>query len=659
MPSKIVLKQLYLNNWAQFRDTKISFAKGAKNVSYFIGKNGAGKTTLLNALYYSIFKIKKTHYKIEDILNKKAISDHEDPLKIELKLYFSVENEFNQRINYEISRIWVFSSKSTFDNVILKNNEEFIGRKIIGDSNELISEKDFQKRINHLIPTAVRDYYFLDGEQLKDLFDQSKLKSIKNLSLNLSDIQKVEALIKLLNKYGKYLNSEVKKGGKMGSDNGALINRINDLHEKEKKLRKTVEVKQEIIDQNEIDVEEIYKKIRRLLEKENKLKAYTSLIKKKETNLKKLDKMSNNLNNLLRKAYPLILLDQKGMLEWIKNDLIIRNKSGEIPAPIDASLILNILQRNCCICQRELDQDSIDYFEELQKNLPTASLNRAVRNFTNKLTRKIDSLPKLKDQIFTRQDEINNLNIEKNDIQDEIEDILSEIGKPGESSLDDIENHKKLQNEISDFKKEVGKLERDLEVLEKQKKKLQSRLKGQLTRFKKIGGELKEFLYSKNIDLIASLSILKTGLINKIRSHIQESTNEVFLKIIWDRENWTGIEIDKDWKVRTIDRDGVPYQNMSAGQNHVLGISFMSSLTAITKLKIPFIFDSPFGRISEDPIEKIGNFLPSLMRGSQIILFVTDTEDTNIYNHIKESIGKKYEILKLSANQSRINQLEA
>ena len=100
------------------------------------------------------------------------------------------------------------------------------------------------------------------------------------------------------------------------------------------------------------------------------------------------------------------------------------------------------------------------------------------------------------------------------------------------------------------------------------------------------------------------------------------------------------------------------YTTTSDITGDVLGISFMSSLTAITELKIPFIFDSPFGRISEEPIEKIGKFLPSLMRGSQIILFVTDTEDSNIYTHIKDSIGKKYEIIKMSADQSIIKNLE-
>jgi len=652
--NRIILKQFYINNWAQFKDTWISFAKGEQNVSYFIGKNAAGKTTLLNAIYYVLFKSKKSQFKIEDVLNKKAIENQEKPLKLELKIEFVVENEYNQRTNYEISRVWTFDEESTVNKVKLKDNEVFNGIKKIGDSIEKLTEKDYNQKIQKLIPPAVRDYYFLDGEQLRDLFDQSKLKSIKTLSLNLSDILKVEALITLLEKFGKYLNNEAKKGGKMGSNTATLMDRINDLHEKENEIRAQIEEKQNIIDRNEVFAEEIYKKIRNLLEKENKIKLYNSLIKKKDINLNKLNKINNQLNNLLSKSYPLILLDQKGILEWLKLDLENKNKIGEIPAPIDASIIMNILQTNRCICKRELDNDCIGYFNDLKDNLPTASLNSAVRDFTNKLTRKMEKLSRSKNQIFQKQSQLNQLNAEKNDITDKIEELLDEVGKTEESSLDDINRHKKLQTEISTIKNELGKLEKDLETIENQMQKLQSRFKALITRLNKIGAKSKGFYYSKNMDALSILNKLKSSLINKIRNHIQETTNEVFLNIIWDRDNWQGIEIGKDWSVCTKDRDGIPYQNMSAGQNHVLGISFMSSLTAITGLKIPFVFDSPFGRISEEPIEMIGKYLPSLMKGSQIILFVTDTENENIYDFIKNAIGKNYVIEKINANSSKI-----
>ena len=44
----------------------------------------------------------------------------------------------------------------------------------------------------------------------------------------------------------------------------------------------------------------------------------------------------------MNKVYPLIILNQLGILDWIQNDLEERNRSGEIPTPIDESIILNI-----------------------------------------------------------------------------------------------------------------------------------------------------------------------------------------------------------------------------------------------------------------------------------------------------------------------------
>ena len=654
MPNKTVLKELNLRNWAQFKEEKILFSKGDKNVTYFIGKNGAGKTALLNAIFYALFKEQKTAFEIIDTLNKKAILEEEDPLKMEINVIFYKEDEFNQRTTYDISRIWVFDRRSSIDNIRLKNQEEFVGYKIIGDNRQSINEDTFKKEMLDLIPIAVREYYFLDGEQLSGLFDRSKLKNIRTLSLDLSDILKVSALIKLLKTYGKYLHNESKKGGRMGGDTDALMGRINEAQNKKDEFKKHIDEKQEVLDEAVEHSEELYRKIRKYLEKENRWNEHKQLVKEKEEKVRAIEKKTSELNVLLNKDYPLILLNQLGILDWIIHDLEEKNRSGEIPTPIDESIIINILQTGKCICERPLNEETKNFFEELKSNLPTKSLNKSVSEFTNKITREYNEIPNYKAQIFYLQHQLNLLNKQRFDIDDNIDDILNEVGEPSSRVLNDIEIYRGLQNQITDGNKMVTEYKTKLKSAEKKIKDLQNRLKGQITRKEKIGAESKEFLYSKNIDLISILDFLHSGLTGKIRNHIQEATNRTFLKIIWDSYNWSGIEIDEEWKVITIDKDGTPYQNMSAGQNHVLGIAFMSSLTAITKLKIPLVFDSPFGRISEEPIEKIGKFLPSLMTGSQIVLFVTDTENSNIFPYIKNSIGRMYDIKKISASLSQI-----
>jgi hypothetical protein len=80
----------------------------------------------------------------------------------------------------------------------------------------------------------------------------------------------------------------------------------------------------------------------------------------------------------------------------------------------------------------------------------------------------------------------------------------------------------------------------------------------------------------------------------------------------------------------------------------------MSSLGKVTGNYIPFVFDSPFGRVSRDPIEHIGKNLTKLMEGRQVVLFVTDTEDPSIRPHVKNIIGYTYIITKISGTESII-----
>ena len=149
---------------------------------------------------------------------------------------------------------------------------------------------------------------------------------------------------------------------------------------------------------------------------------------------------------------------------------------------------------------------------------------------------------------------------------------------------------------------------------------------------------------------------VKENVKRSLIKHVQKHTSDGFKRLVWDPANWKNVVIADDWtvSVTTMNNFELPCYNLSAGQRHVLGIAFMSSLGKVTGNLVPFVFDSPFGRIGEEPIENIGKNLRPMMEGRQVVLFVTDTEDTNIRSHIKDIIGQKYILDKISATESEI-----
>ena len=186
--------------------------------------------------------------------------------------------------------------------------------------------------------------------------------------------------------------------------------------------------------------------------------------------------------------------------------------------------------------------------------------------------------------------------------------------------------------------------------LKKQQKRLETKFK-QDTEMSVIAMKLEFIRETKE-----TMEKVKEQVKRSMIEHVQKYTSTGFKRLVWDPEHWEDVTIADDWtvSVTTSNNFKLPCYRLSAGLRHVLGIAFMSSLGKVTGNLTPFVFDSPFGRISEEPIENIGKNLRSLMEDRQVVLFVTDTEDKNIRQHIENIIGQKYILDKISATESEI-----
>jgi len=123
--------------------------------------------------------------------------------------------------------------------------------------------------------------------------------------------------------------------------------------------------------------------------------------------------------------------------------------------------------------------------------------------------------------------------------------------------------------------------------------------------------------------------------------------------LIPEPEKFDGVYIGKEWEFGFFPKGAeVPVsgeEGPSAGQFHVIGLSFLNSISKVAKMTLPILFDTPFGRISKEPKAKIAKNFPKMFEGTQIIFFLTDAEADKMLEHIK---GKKgYEI----QNPSRIH----
>ncbi len=656
----LFIEKLTLKNWGPFHEKEnVEFSlDGTKNVTYILGKNSTGKTIIFDAIYWCLFNIPKID-DLKTIVNKVALKINEKDMFVRLKFY--TIDDYGNRTDYDAKRSLEFSTTFTKEKGVIPEMPQmsFNANKYAQTSSQPrpISQEDFQKLMDHYIPEGPRPYFFLDGERLADLFKKENLQKIESYANAISDIFLIDQVSEKLAETYDSLKETLSKASGLDKKIIEENEKLEKIKDKKEKLEKRKEELKTKLGQK-VELEKTLKKKCSLYEE---LKPRLDRIKKFEDEKSILESnykiKYEEFSNLLKETLPILYLEDK--MKWCYQDLDRLKKEGKIPtSKIPLALIKEILQiKHECICGRKLDEYTEKRFKELLKSLPIEDkFNDTVNTFWFKLNDTLQKVDQAKSSLEKKLTKIRKINLEINKLKNKISDEKKYItlGEDFENMHEKLKRWGEVKEEIGDSQSQLGNIENAMVSIKydykKQQRKLESRVKKD-KKMKNVGKKLDFVRAAKEI-----IENVKDYVKETIIEHTQKHTSEGFCQLIWDPANWKDIEIGNDWSFTAITSNDyrLPCHSLSAGQRHVLGIAFMSSLGKVTGNLIPFIFDSPFGRISEDPIEKIGKKFPDLMRGRQVVLFVTDTEDKNIRPHIKNIIGKKYVLDKISGTEAKI-----
>jgi DNA sulfur modification protein DndD len=615
-------------------------------ITIFHGTNGLGKTSMFNAIHWGIYgkerKSKDHKAKSEGIVNSYIIDTLQEGTNDEMFVKIQIENQ-NEDLQYEIQRK-ILLSKEGIGNELVIN--DLLGgkvpRSILGNSEVTFSYKDPDSDDGELIKTSnpftvtsllkkifprnLSNFFLLDGELLDDFLNGNDT-FVKN------GIEQISQL-PLLQNCKKNIKFSINKVGTSATSNRTKYTLEEEKIAKKQKLKTTLETEipkiNNDINKLEKELDDGIKKILKydddtVQEKQKQIEIGKSALKLIEENIKEnkikiQDIVYNNLDKLLmQNAYRSA---NKKYEQYIKEK--------KLPSKFSKDILEQLLHSRECVCGRNLDQDktAIDSIKGMLSVSYDSTLGHSMNKIveqTNDIVSNFNNNETLLKNLSTYNDEISEYRIQRTDIKSHLDTFEAELGKMNVDELDKIRKVndnlkikiKDMTNTNHDNKTILDGVTNELVTLERDF----LQLKRATIKDKHAQNKMNLGSYIQNIMDKAHEQLRK-----EFVAEVKSATEELFLKTAPQAHVFKGIAIDEDTFAISALRAVNESKDISRGQAHVLGISFINAIRRITTKNYFMIIDSPFNNISQLERIEICDELPTSHKNTQLTFLVTDSE---------------------------------
>lgn len=650
---RFTISSITLTNYRQYQGTQIvnfSFDK-KRNVAVILGKNGSGKSNLLNALTWCFYGIEvhKDPQALEasgmPIINAAELT----ALKPNQSTYAEVRVSIDTDIGPWVIKRRVEGGKTALGQVYLDLPKLAVVHPV-GGQDKIAEGDETQRLINNLLPEALRQFFFIDGEQLREFFKFSSPKKIAEAIDNVSQLELMYKAAENLETYRKQLRNNVKATTPQLKVVQQQIVLMQKEIEEQKSLLQKIEDERE---KNKLELAQVEEYLRKHNDASiAALQGERESLEKDIASLKRyLREEETERDSYLVDIAPYILLKDDIKAAY----LLIQQKvdKGELPPRIKETFVQELLERGRCICGNELIGNAKQELEAYSRKLALSELSEvsivgkttiedilsAIEDFPdkiNKLNEKIDRLNDEYDRKMRRleyiSEELKGHNIDEIRAHEGRRSKLASALARNESSIVLIKSDIATSNEALE-----AKLDQEEKELSKDKKNAKLRVKLQLVQ-----------------EALKTLADTEYVIKSKIRKQVEKSTKDNFQTLIRKKTAFKDVLIDDGFNVQILHSYGYNAINdLSAGEYMIFGLSFMSALMTISGFHAPVIIDTPLGKIDDEHREYITTELPKFLSGTQLILLVTPTEyDASVKENLQKYLLKE-NCFEITENESK------
>lgn len=657
----MIIKFLRLQNFRCFRGQhELEFMPSfpGKAITLVGGDNGKGKTTLLNAIKLCLYGRRcpglweqgLNNYRqfIVENFNNTAFRRGERELRIELGLAVlenKIERELVIRRSYYVTDSRLFLSDSQEELEVIRDGRPI---DLVQARQGYDPEDGYEQLLRLLIPPNFAQFYFFDGEHVRDVFRHLEASNISQAIRDLLGLSFFERLLddlrqyrrsKLPSIYGKHQQKTgllLTKQGERDQALGkitALQGQVDDygeqlleceskLEDKEKSFAKLGGLHQaeaEALKEKEREAELEYERVSRtlkgalggdfavafLLPLERQWRERTASERARRKWLAKRDAIEPQISVLNEHIFGPSALQPDVPLSHVQAEFFRGRLADEVrklfwPPPPEASDALWLDLRDHEISHIENQFASAASFSaQVIKELTDAKARAdAIRGRVRERLGSISS----SEVVASTQRELNDLREEKGRLRAKIEET---------------------QNAILHERSQLERIEAEITVLSREcEKSSRGQQKEELSK-----------LYEKAVNEYIGKAAAEKA--DEIESYL----NSLFLAMANSRNFIKEVKLDRrTYGLNVYDANGRerPIESaLSAGQSQVLAMSFVAALAKASGRVLPFIVDTPLGRLDVDHRRDVTEHF-FMKCDPQIILLSTPTEINNcVYDNVQ------------------------
>lgn len=651
----MLLRRLELENVRLFKGnhsldlTPVNGSSTHQPIVLIGGKNGAGKTTLFESillcLYGATFNGRRmSAAKYEQYIRQMVSGRSQEGLAAHA--FVEIEFEFShlgRKDVYTVRRYWQIGEKVT---------EQFTIKR---DGTRLteIEADQWQEFLNEMIPPRFARLFLFDGEKIQTLVDQDSTNlylkdSFKSL-LGLDLVERLKADLSI------YISQQNRSSG-----TDAVRRELEEAREELRNREGELEIRQ----LDEAALNNRHGQVNAAIEHEEALIAQEggSYARKREemkAEKSRLDGEIASMENAIREmaagllpfaVTPRYCAQLRDRLESEHETLAVRQSEGVIRAKLegfsadlktspvwDDVAVVGELREDAAarivalLTARLLD--GANNTQELIHNLSEPDHQRMTRWLDQAVTEVPQRLEALTDRLERQVGE-----------RRRVTEMINRA-PPDEAIAPMIQHLNELHQQLGQVMEQQKSMETAIRSLEFQKNETERRiirLEERLAHDDRGSRKVSLAAQSQRAldDYMAELQQEKLG-------QLRETLLTCFTRLLRKEDYITDLRIaPEDYAITLIDRDGnaIPKEQLSAGEKEIFAIAMLWALTLTSGRQLPFIIDTPLGRLDSD---HRGNLVMDFFQnaGDQMIIFSTDTEiDREYFTTLSPFIARAYHL---------------